>query len=181
VLVVLWSEKGIKGSRDLIPIEWLIPGINDPDVTHKVFGPRGYAGIARCAVKVADNALVLDYGGIHSTANDENWELGRLKIQFLDGELSLPIRVFWRDDGHRQFKPALATAAFEDDTVTSDEGSSCLVWHLRRERNPALVRAKIECEKEKVTRSDVKHAISRLATDMANLARISAKFIIAFN
>jgi hypothetical protein len=145
MLVLRWNGHGIRGWRDLVPTHWFGVEGSDSHLKHAVLGPQQQFLIAACSIKISKRTATLVYGGPHAGLNSRNGvDSGDMKLIFSSGERHDVKQVFYRDEGTTEFYEANITPTITSADIEGLEGSAKLVTHLQRERDPSLVRAKME-------------------------------------
>jgi hypothetical protein len=142
--VLQWNERGVRGCRDLLPEYWFDTEGAESEMHHRVICPRGWESAATCALTVSATEAILSYDGPFAKANDvANLEPGAMKLVFQDATRERIVEVLWRNHRQQGFKRVdVAPSRIGD--LEAPEGNPKLVTHLRRERDPWLVKAKIE-------------------------------------
>jgi|HubBroStandDraft_1064217.scaffolds.fasta_scaffold136765_3 hypothetical protein len=141
--VLRWNEHGVKGCTDVVPAWWFETEGAVSGLHHTVICPRGWKSEATCSLTVAGSVVVLNYDGPYTKANtDAGIEPGAMKLVFEDVTRGRIVEVLWRNHRQQRFD-RVDVAPSRTDDLEALEGNPKLVTHLRRERDPWLVKAKI--------------------------------------
>jgi len=152
MLEIDWRDADV--GVDYIPWVWFqITGVFDVR-EHMIFVPaNGEECPARCTVAVESKEAVLDYvASSKCRAFNEKYdvELGRLKVIFTSVARSEVSVIYWapESEGYEKWDvgirkvPEIAPDDLDIISAKGKEGKARLVQHLRRERDPRLVKAK---------------------------------------
>lgn len=151
MLEVTWTEESnIAGWSDLIPDNWCRMEGKQNAMRHFSRSPRGrLSAFGFCDVAVKASTVTLDYRRYKPLNDRYGWEDGVMQIHFKDARRTMPQKVGWKANGGK-VDSTLARAAFTNSELDVDwshdagsEGDAILSEHIRREKKPELVKAKI--------------------------------------
>lgn len=105
--IIKWNSGEAKGYSDLLPEGWFTEEKSWLALNHAVEGPRKGRYVARCKLTVRGNIADLDYGGVHTEFNEDNFEIGVMQLIFADDQRRTIDGVLWKDAGPgKRFAPA---------------------------------------------------------------------------
>lgn len=116
--IIKWNSGEAKGYSDLLPEAWFAEEGRWPALSHAVEGPKKGRYVARCKLTVDGKIADLDYGGRHEDFNEDNFEIGIMRLIFADEQRREIEDVLWKDAGKRfaraDVSPSSADVAIDE-------------------------------------------------------------------
>lgn len=90
---------------DLIPESWFSEVGSKPACQHDLVGPRGSRYPAKCTVSVHESKADLDYRPFQKFNEDNDIDLGVVRLEFSSKARKNIVRVLWQGPGDNEFTP----------------------------------------------------------------------------
>lgn len=96
ILIIEWKTKNWNGGRDFLPSHWFEQEGEWSHRSHIFRNPNGRRYTARCSVTVKGRVVEIGYDGEHRKYNEQDSDIGTLRLTFADEARRGDPSVEWR-------------------------------------------------------------------------------------